>query len=272
MRHGQIRNVLLAGSLIGFVLGATQAFDASGTNAALPVNEPFAVYLTQPTTKASPEKILSIARSEAARDDEANPTITVSKGSFEDAMRSVDPSTVIPEGEAGQRAMYATPVSLVAMQGSFTLQNAKVPHGAPAPKGSVLDLIINEHTGSIMGRILPSPSELAAQMPLNASTATAKPSGTIVGKAQIGGGPHRPGRPSVYPAAHVKIQVLSLSPVRVVAARTTADAGGQFRVRVRPGRFLLTGTVSPSIKCRTTHSVLVRPGSIVGVRLGCPIK
>jgi hypothetical protein len=267
-----MRNVVLAGLILGCVLGASQTLDASGTSAALSANEPFAVYLTQPTTKASPEKILSIARSEAERDGEANPSITVSKGSFENAMRSVDPSTVIPEGEAGQRAMYATPVSLVAMQGTFTLPNAKVPRGAPAPKGSVLDLIINEHTGTIMGRILPSPSELAAQVPLNASTAVAAPSGTIVGKAQIGGGPHRPGRPSVYPAAHMTVRVLSLSPVRVVVAKITTNASGQFRVRIRPGRYLLTGTISPSIKCETAHSVFVRPGSIVGVRMDCPIK
>jgi virginiamycin B lyase len=117
-----------------------------------------------------------------------------------------------------------------------------------------------------------SPSDLAMPRRLNASASAATRSGTIVGKAEIGGGPHRAGRPSVYPAAHARIQVLSLSPVRVVVAKTTTDASGQLRVRVRPGRYLLTGKISPSIKCETSHSVLVRPRSIVGVGLSCPIK
>jgi hypothetical protein len=215
--------------------------------------------------------VLSIARSESARAGEVNPTISsVSKGSFENAMRSVDPSTIIPEtSEAGERAMFETPVSLVVMQGAFTLQDAHVPVGVGPPKGSVLDLIINERTGAVMGQILPSPAALGDQLPLAAAASRGSDSGTLVGTLRIGGGPVRPGSPRSWPAKHKRVVVMSAK--RTVIARTTTTASGQFRVKLRPGHYLVAGSVSPSTICMPKH-IVVRAGVIASTQLSCSIK
>jgi hypothetical protein len=154
------------------------------------------------------------------------------------------------------------------MHGAFTLQDAPVPPGVPAPKGSVLDLIIDEHTGAVMGRALPSPSDLAASLPL-ASTASMKvgDDGIIVGTLGIGGGPPSRRHPTRSFAKHAGVVVMSVA--HAVVARTTTHANGQFSVRVRPGHYLVAGTVSQV--CPATR-VIVRPRTIVSTRLTCSIK
>jgi hypothetical protein len=268
----QTRLPALAVVCIAVVLGVGgYLFTASGTSTAASQPDPFAAYLTSSATKISPQRMVSIARSESERAGEPNPTISsVSKGSFEDAMRSVDPSTVVPDTtEAGEHAMFTTPVSLVVLLGSFTLQNAHVPPGVLAPKGSVLDLIINERTGAVMGQALPSPEALAAQRPLASTASRNKNEGTIVGTLRIGGGPVLPGNPRSWPARHKRVVVMSRG--QVVIARTTTTTDGQFRIRVRPGHYVLKGVVSPSTIC-STKPVVVRPAAIVGARLSCSIK
>jgi hypothetical protein len=271
MRHVSITFVVLAMLLGCAVLGATYLLAPSGTSAAALAPDPFAAYLKAPTTKLSSERLLAIARSESSRAGETHPTISsVSQGSFEDAMRSVDPSTIIPEtNEAGERAMFATPVSLVVMQGTFTLQNAHVPVGVGAPKRSVLDLIIDERTGDVMGQILPSPASVEGQLPLATAASRNSASGTVVGTLRIGGGPARPGSPRSWPAKHKHVVVMTTK--RHVIARTTTTASGRFRVRLRPGHYLVAGAVSPSTLC-LPKTVAVRPATISNTQLACSIK
>lgn len=252
------------------ILGASQALGASAeTGAVPPAPTPFAAYLTPVTTKLSQEQVVAIARSEAAHAGEPSPTITVSTASLENAMRSVDSSTVIPEAaEPGERAMYATPVSLVVMHGAFTLQDAPVPPGIPAPKGSVFDVIIDEHTGAVMGRALPSPSDLAASLPL-ATTASMKVGndGIIVGTLGIGGGPPTRRHLTRSLAKHVRVVVTSVA--HTVVARTMTGSNGRFSVRIRPGHYLVAGIASQV--CPASR-VTVRPRAIVSTRLTCSIK
>ncbi len=264
------RTLILAVLVACSILGASQALSASaGTSAASPNPDPFAAYLTPAATKLSSEQIMTIAQSESARAGEPNPTISISKGSLENAMRSIDPSTVIPEtSEPGERAMYATPVSLVVMQGAFTLQDAHVPPGVSDPKGSVLDLIVDEHTGAVMGRALPSPSDLAASLPLASTASTKAKDGIIVGTVGVGGGPAFHGRYRTRaPVPHTGVVVMSLG--HVVLVRTMTRSNGHFSIRIRPGHYLVAGTFS---NVCPTNRVLVRPGKIVSTRLNCSIK
>jgi hypothetical protein len=266
VRH---RLLVLAAIVVCSGVGATQALSASAGTSAPPVApSPFAAYLAPSTATVSPAQVLAIARSEAAKAGEPNPTISVGKGSFADAMRSIDPSTTIPtSSEPGEEAMFATPVSLVTLQGSFTLQDARVPPGVPAPKGSVLELIINEHTSAVMGRALPSPEVLAAAVPLaNTASVSHWNDGTIVGSLRVGGGP--PGKhPTSSGAGHARVVVMSLA--HRVVARTTTRSNGGFSIRVRAGRYLVAGTVS---QVCPANRVRVRAGRIVSTRLSCSIK
>ncbi len=265
------RTLILAVLAACSIVGASQALSASAGTSSVPPNpSPFAAYLTPIATTLSVEEIVAIARSESARAGEPNPTISISKGSFENAMRSVDPSTIIPEtSEPGEQAMFATPVSLVTMHGAFTLQNAHVRHGAKAPTGPVFDLIIDEHTGSVMGRALPSPSDLATSLPLASTASTKAKDGIIVGTVRVGGGPafRRNRRRTGAPASHSGVVVMSLG--HMVIARTMTRSKGLFSIRIRPGRYLVAGTFS---NVCPANLVVVRPGKIVSTRLSCSIK
>src|ERR1700728_2079424 len=238
------RRLILAVLAACSIVGASQALSASaGTSSSPPNPSPFAAYLTPPATTLSPEEIVAIARSESARAGELNPTISISKGSFENAMRSVDPSTIIPEtSEPGEQAMFATPVSLVVMHGAFTLQDAHVRHGVKAPIGSVLDLIIDEHTGAVMGRALPSPSDLAASLPLASTSSTKAKDGIIVGSVGAGGGPPHRGRYRIkWSVPHTAVVVMSLK--HVILLTTMTDGKGLFSIRIRPGHYLVTSNI-----------------------------
>jgi hypothetical protein len=159
--------VVAVGATAGATVGQGAAAGSSGP-------QPFAAYLTAPTTKVSSAKILEVAQAEASRAGDANATMSIGSGTLADAMVSIDSSTKLPTtSEPGEEAMFATPVSLVVMHGSFKLVDAPVPTGDKAPAGNVLDLVINEHTGDVMGRALPSPAQLATSVPL-ANTAPVK--------------------------------------------------------------------------------------------------
>lgn len=252
------------------IVGASQALSASAGTSSVPPNpSPFAAYLTPIATTLSVEEIVAIARSESARAGEPNPTISISKGSFENAMRSVDPSTIIPEtSEPGEQAMFATPVSLVVMHGAFTLQNAHVRHGVKAPTGPVFDLIIDEHTGAVMGRALPSPADLAASLPLASTASTKAKDGIIVGTVGAGGGPARPGRRRIK-ALGTQTAVVVMSLKHVIFLTTMTDGKGLFSIRIRPGHYLVTSTFTNSC---LTNRVVVRPGKIVSTHVSCSIK
>jgi hypothetical protein len=65
----------------------------------------------------------------------------------------VDPHNVLPPApDPGMAALEASEVVVVTMHGDFVLDNARVPHGQPAPTGKVLTLILDAHTGQVEGR------------------------------------------------------------------------------------------------------------------------
>jgi hypothetical protein len=112
--------------------------------------------------KLSVEKLLSIARAEASAAGETNPQISVGEGTFEAARRTIASGNVAPETQdPGLRSQLERPVYLVVMTGHFSLGDAPVPPRSGTPTGSVLDLIVDSHTGEVVGRALPEPQEAA---------------------------------------------------------------------------------------------------------------
>jgi hypothetical protein len=71
---------------------------------------------------------------------------------LEKAISATEPSTVLPttRTESQSKLLKSTTV-LVVLHGQFSAPNAPRPHGEPAPSGSVLELIIDAHTGWVDG-------------------------------------------------------------------------------------------------------------------------
>jgi hypothetical protein len=259
-------------TLVGLaLLGATQALSASaGTAPATPAHQPFAGYVTPSGPELSTETIEGIARENAKDAGEPNPSaMSVGKGSLEEAMRTVDPSTVIPESpSAGYRAMLATPVDLVVMHGQFTLSDASVPRGDRAPTGSVLDLTIDSHSGVVIGRALPA-SQPEGGIPLATIASRKVATGVITGHLYLSGGPHFLQRR--YPGRHAagNAGVVVTNDSHKVLARTTTTEGGAFSIRIRPGSYLVAGTASASC---TAEKVVIRAKKKIHTTIFCAIK
>lgn len=72
--------------------------------------------------------------------------------SLRDAMGEIDPSETLPANPtAGYANWLENPTYLLVLHGHFALNNEPLPPGAATPEGSVLDVIINAHTGSVVG-------------------------------------------------------------------------------------------------------------------------
>jgi len=245
--------------------GATQVLNASaGTSEATVAPDPFASYVTLSGPELPLERIEAIAVAQSKAAGEPAPAeISIGRSSLEDAMRSVDPSTSIPEPSSpGYRAMLGSQVALVVLHGHFTLYDAHVRPGDLAPVGSVLDLIIDSHTGAVIGRALPIPSEQQESLSL---ADTASITGVIAGRVFVAGGPpRRGGRDS----GRLKVVVMNES--RKVVARTTTARNGEFSVRVRPGNYFVVSKLG-TFTCQGKR-VLVRAGAKVRTSIVCSIK
>jgi hypothetical protein len=139
--------------------GATEtlaAGDGSGTTT--PAEAPSAGAPTY-TAPAGPlladAQLDAIARRGAAVAGDASPvSIQAVDTSLRSAME-IDPHNSLPQApDAGEAALEASTVAVVAMHGSFTLEDARVPPGRGAPSGTVLTLIVDAHTGQVEGRAI----------------------------------------------------------------------------------------------------------------------
>ena len=116
--------------------------------------EPFANYVAP----VGPEVSLSAVRQRALQEaqgiqDEDLTSISVSTGSLQAALEVMHPqsmpTSVEETASTGEKDLPASTVYLVEMRGNFTLTNAHVPPGQPFPHGSVLELLLDAHTGEL---------------------------------------------------------------------------------------------------------------------------
>jgi hypothetical protein len=144
----------------------------------------------------------------------------------------------------------------------------------PRNRASILAVLIAcsilgaSQTLSASARTSAVSPDLEASLPLASTASTKAEDGIIVGTLRVGGGPPSRGRYRAgSPAPHAGVVVMS--PRRLVVARTMTRTNGQFSVRIRPGHYLVAGTVS---QVCPANRVVVRPGKLVSTRLTCSIK
>lgn len=71
---------------------------------------------------------------------------------FADAIQAEEATTLPAPASATAAAIEASEVDVITMHGHFTLTNARVPPGEPAPEGSVLTVVVDAHTGELEAR------------------------------------------------------------------------------------------------------------------------
>ncbi|MGO9488244.1 MAG: hypothetical protein ACLQBB_04350 [Solirubrobacteraceae bacterium] len=206
----------------------------------------------------------ALAAAEATRDGDAQAAMSVSEGTLEEARLRIDPSTNIPDQSPGMRATLEAPVFLVAMSGNFTLSRASVRPGDPPPTGNVLDLVIDAHTGAIIGRALPA--ENAPVGPPLANVAATGTRGVLAGRVKVSGGPPPRRGQKPGPKYAVGYKVLVKKGRRVVKTVTTTAKG--FSARLVPGRYTLAGTQGYCPPVNTS----VQRGRTTRVTLKCSIR
>jgi hypothetical protein len=100
-------------------------------------------------TRLTDAHVLEIALRVAKADGDAHPTrIELASGRLKAAVKVFDPHA--HPTAAGLKALGGARsiVDLVAMHGRFT-SHGPHPHNAPEPKGRVLELIMNAHSGTV---------------------------------------------------------------------------------------------------------------------------
>jgi hypothetical protein len=280
-----MKRLLLAAIVAGGgIVGATQ-ISASASSPA-PV-KPFASVQVPSGPELPVTHVEEIAQTQAARAGDAGPSMSLGKGTLEQAMRSIDPSTAFPQTEASAstetgaqiRKMLSEPVTLVVMQGQFTLINAHLRKGAPPPTGAVLDLVVDSHTGAVVGRALPIRQEVPIQeggalvsVVSRGRIAVHSVMSVISGRLLVGGGPLRRGGSAVTGGSHWRVTVSRGA--RVVAKLVTNGKGG-FAVRVPAGRYTVAGRLPAGRPCgipQATKRVVVRASKKTEVQLACSTR
>jgi hypothetical protein len=136
------------------VMVFVQGIGASASSTSTAGEDPFASYVAPTGALLSNEKIHQIALARAQADGEPNPTnMAMANGQLRIAQEVMSPQATPPSSETpGQAALLDSSVDLVTMTGHFTLGDAPVPKGDSAPNGSVMELLIDAHTGMVEGR------------------------------------------------------------------------------------------------------------------------
>jgi hypothetical protein len=258
-----------------FAIAATEVFGADSgatiTTKAAPA-DPFAE-VTTPTGPALPlEQVLLIARQEAERAGEPNPSFAEGTGTLEQAMGTFESGYTPPEDNAdpGYQRLLDTPVDLILMTGEhFTMNGARVPSGTSIPTVEAMFVVIDSHRGEVIGRGLPTPEAVAHAESLNAVAAGQRgviaikaATGMILGKLTVSGGPaHRTSRQTTHTV------VVKRNGRHVTVAHT--DKTGAFRLNLRPATYVLKGTTGGDCQPKT---VTVKPERTAHVNLSCSIR
>jgi hypothetical protein len=109
----------------------------------------------------------ALAMEESARASDDDPqSITVATASFADAVMALGGVTRVGSSAAGESSFLASKVFVVIIRGSFVTPWAAQAGQAP-PSGSVLELVIDAHTGAVEVRGLSQqvPTGIAALGP-----------------------------------------------------------------------------------------------------------
>ena len=128
----------------------------SGSLTAEPAEGPVPRSYTAPTGPTLSDTALStIANAVATEDGDstvAPSTMETVQTTLEKALSATEPNTVIPatRTDAYNRLLNST-TNLVVLHGQFTATNTPRPPGQPAMSGTVLELIIDAHTGWVDG-------------------------------------------------------------------------------------------------------------------------
>jgi hypothetical protein len=271
----------LSGIGVTQVVGATADTPSASPQ---PSANPFSSYTPPAGPELSVAQLLAIAMAEAQRDGAPEPSaVRVARGTLRAATEAVSPGASTPASPGGgQEAWLDSTVLLVTMQGNFVLNDAPVPAGDPAPKGSELALLIDTYTGEVEERALPvSPPSLQGLEAVSVGSgaaSTAAVTGVVTGRLYVGGG----GPPLLNgakplpspPAPHYRVIVTEpngpITKARVVA-KTVTSRDGSFSIRIRPGYYRIAGQFKYGEICRAKN-IAVRPGKTIRLRLECTTK
>ncbi len=270
--------VLVAVALLALALFGVTIINAAAEPSKSPANsERSSGYVAPTGPTLALAKVEAIARAHSTEAGTTNPPISLGQGTLSAAMRTIDSSTTTPEAtDPGLRAMMESPVYLVVMEGHFTLWNASVPPGDPAPVGSMLDLVLDAHTGAVIGQALPIPSQQTAVTPSGVPVASVASratitvhtvTGTITGRLFITGGPP-PGTARGAEGWGIRISRGSL-----VTAKATTGKGGRFTVHVAAGSYVVAGYLPQGKPCAgQSRHVVVRAGRRAQTQLYCSVS
>ncbi len=88
----------------------------------------------------------------AGDEEAASGTVQAVAVPLKTAMTAIEPTTSFPSSvETGYANLLQSSTELVVMHGHFKLATAHVPHGVAAPTGTVLEVVIDTHTGWVDG-------------------------------------------------------------------------------------------------------------------------
>jgi hypothetical protein len=124
-------------------------------------SEPYTAYMP-PTGQPLPlAAVKELALQEARRDGDGNPSnISAATGTMLSALNVMNPNSAptnaLTAMPASERAEMEATVYLVEMHGSFTLAAARVRRGESPPQGTVLRLLLDARSGTLVGRSLAS--------------------------------------------------------------------------------------------------------------------
>jgi len=144
---------------VAATVGVKHTTGASADPSTEAVFEPFANYVAPTGPEISLDAVRQRALQEVKEAQDEDPiSVSVSTGSLQAALEVMHPQSMPTSAEetasTGGEALLASTVYLVEMRGDFTLTNARVPPGQSSPHGSVLELLLDAHTGELEGRFV----------------------------------------------------------------------------------------------------------------------
>jgi hypothetical protein len=264
-KRGNMRRIaFVIVAIAGLTFGGLQILSASATNSTPAPVSPFATAEPPSGPEMPVERIEGIAQEQSEAAGEPHPSMKVGKGTLEAAMRTIDPSTTFPETGEGVHNMLQEAVTLAVLHGNFRLTNAHLRKGSDAtPTGTVLDLVLDSHTGAVVGRALPV-QEAEGGMTM-ATVASVPRTGLLVGRMGVGGGPARRGRPAKPGSPGPTLLVTG----RHFSRKVVTATNGTFRIRLRPGHYTLRGLVGgycPLVKVRVEAGRQTRTKVLCSIR------